>query len=92
MNQDHLSALLSAAGAKKDSEGWIKAPDGRHVTLHAAFNGVGLTVSRVGAVRLEGPLLHARTSKGDLFILALADVYAGAVEGASASGRKAGFV
>jgi hypothetical protein len=92
MNQDHLSALLAAAGAKKDSEGWIKAPDGRHVTLHAAFNGVGLTVSRVGAVRVEGQLLHARTAKGDLFILALSDVFAGAVEGGSATGRKAGFV
>jgi len=92
MNQDHLSALLAASGAKKDSEGWIKAPDGRHVTLHAAFNGVGLTVSRVVAVRLEGQLLHARTAKGDLYILALSDVYAGAVEGASATGRKAGFV
>jgi hypothetical protein len=92
MNQDHLSALLAAAGAKKDSEGWIKAPDGRHLTLHVAFNGVGLTVSRVGSVRVEGGLLHARTAKGDLFILALTDVFAGAVEGASTSGRKAGFV
>jgi len=87
-----LSALLAAAGAKKDSEGWVKAPDGRHLTLHAAFNGVGLTVSRVGAVRVEGALLHARTTKGDLFILAMSDVFAGAVEGASTSGRKAGFV
>jgi hypothetical protein len=92
MNQDHLSALLAAAGAKKDSEGWIKAPDGRHLILHAAFSGVGLTVSRVSAVRVEGGLVHARTSKGDLFILALSDVFAGAVEGASTSGRKAGFV
>ena len=92
MNQDHLSALLAAAGAKKDSEGWIKAPDGHHLTLHAAFNGVGRAVNRVVAVRVEGPLLHARTAKGDLYIVALSDVFAGAVEGATASGRKAGFV
>jgi hypothetical protein len=43
-------------------------------------------------LRVEKDLLRARTTKGELFIVALKDVYAGAVDaGGSSSGRKAGF-
>jgi len=92
MTQEHLSALLAAAGAKKSSDGFMCPPDNRHLTLHAAFNGASLTVSRVEAIRVEAGLVQARTSKGDLYVLALSDLFAGAVDGGTTTTRKAGFV
>ena len=44
------------------------------------------------ALRLDGPLLHARTQRGEVFVLCLADVFAGAVDEPAEQGRKAGFV
>jgi hypothetical protein len=67
------------------------ATDGRSLTLYAAFNGASLTVSRVEAVKSEQKLLYARTKKGEVYVLALTDVYAGAVEESQAATRKAGF-
>jgi hypothetical protein len=93
MSPDHLSALLAAAEAKKDEKGWSKTKEGRLLTLYVAANGASLSVSKVQALRVEGMLVHAKTVKEELFILALETVYAGAVEApASAGGRKAGFV
>jgi hypothetical protein len=91
MTEEHLSALLAAAEAKKDDKGWSVGSEGRLMTLYAAYGGAGLSVSRVEAIRIEGQLLHARTSKNELYLLALSDVYAGAVEGPTATSRKAGF-
>ena len=92
MTEQHLSALLTAAEAKKASDGWLKLPEGRHLALYVAFNGASLTVSRVDAVRSEGGLVRAKTVKGEVFLLALADIFAGAVDAAASTGRKAGFV
>ena len=91
MTEQHLSALLTAAQATKASDGWTSASEGRLLTLYVAYNGAGLTVGRIEALRVEGEQVHARTSKGELYILALSDVYAGAVEAATATSRKAGF-
>jgi len=91
MTEEHLTALLNAADAKKDDKGWVAASDGRLFTLYVAYGGASMSVGRVDAVRVEGKLLHARTSKGELYLLALADVYAGAIEGPTATSRKAGF-
>jgi hypothetical protein len=91
MTEEHLSALLSAAEAKKDDKGWVGAADGRLFTLYVAYGGAGLTVSRVEVMRIDGKLLHARTNRGELYLLALSDVYAGAIEGPTATSRKAGF-
>jgi hypothetical protein len=92
MTEQHLSALLTVAEAKRGTDGWAKAPEGCHLTLHVAFNGASLTVSRVEAVRSEAGLVKARTGKGDVYVLALADIFAGAVDAPSSAGRKAGFV
>jgi hypothetical protein len=44
-------------------------------------------------VRQEQGLVHARSKKGELFVLALLDIFAGAVEETQGSSqRKAGFV
>jgi hypothetical protein len=92
MTEQHFSALLMASEAKKASDGWLKLPEGRHLTLYVAFNGASLTVSRIEAVRAEGGLVRARTVKGEVFVLALSDVFAGAADAPAAGGRKAGFV
>jgi hypothetical protein len=92
MTDEHFAAVLSACEAKKDKEGWHNLPEGRHLTLHAAFNGASLSVGRISALRRDGELVKARTVKGETFIVALADLYAGAVEAPASGSRKAGFV
>lgn len=92
MTEEHLASLLATAQAKKDSGGWHVPAEGRHLTLYVAANGASLNVGRVEALKRDGALLHARTVKGELFVLALEDVFAAAVEAAQSGARKAGFV
>jgi hypothetical protein len=93
MTEEHLFALLAAGDAKKEERGHLM-PEGRTLTLYAGYNGANLTVSRVQAVKLDKGLLHAQTSKGEYYVLALVDCFAGSLEAPpTASGsRKAGFV
>lgn len=91
MTEDHLTALLTAAEAKKEEKGFLRMGEGRTITLYVASSAANLTVGKVEAVRSERGLLHARTSKGEVFVLALEDVYAGAVEALPSGTRKAGF-
>jgi len=92
MTEEHLSALLAVADAKKDSDGWLTPPEGRQLTLYVAANGASLTVNRIEALRVEGGLVKAKTVKSELFVLALADLFAGAVDAPVNTTRKAGFV
>lgn len=92
MTKEHLEALLSAATVSKGSDGWQDVAPGRHLTLYAAVNGVSLTVSRVTAVRVGAGLLHTRTQRGEVYVLSLADLFAGAIDEPAEQGRKAGFV
>ncbi len=92
MNNAHLQALLAAAEAKPDDDGWQAAAEGRALTLHLAHDGVSLTVSRVTAVKVDANLLHARTAQGDRYVLEMEDLFAGAIEPPRSSSRKAGFV
>ena len=71
MTQDHLSALFAAAEVKKGDEGWMILPDGRSLTLYVAADGATLTVGRVQSLRLVGQLIHAKTNKGEHYIVAL---------------------
>lgn len=91
MTEDHLGALISAAEAKKEKDGWFTLPEGRHLTLHVAFGGASLNVERIAQIKRDGQLVHARTVKGELFVVALTDVFAGAVDAPKAGSRKAGF-
>jgi len=93
MTKEHWAALVEASGAKKDGEGFFLSPEGKLFTLYVSANGASLSVQRIEAIREEQGLVRARTKKGELFVLALQDVYAGAVEETQgASARKAGFV
>jgi hypothetical protein len=91
MTVDHLNAIIKAAEAKKDEKGWWATQEGRHVTLYAASGGSSLTVSRVEALRIDGVLVSARTVRGEEYLLALEDLFAGAVEPQAQGGRRAGF-
>ena len=91
MTQEHLAAILELISAKPDKEGWSTFADGRGVTLYAAHGGVPLTVARVEAVAVKSGLLRARTVKGEIYLLALDDVFAAAAEGTPTQSRKAGF-
>ena len=92
MTQEHWAALIEASGAKKDDKGFLSPPEGKLLTLYVSSGSSTLSVQRIEAVRQEQSLVHARTKKGELFVLALQDVFAGAVEETQGSSRKAGFV
>ena len=91
MTNEHFQALLSIAGAKPDAEGWSTTEEVRLITLHASNQGVGLTINKIVATRLQGELVLARTDKGDQFVVSLRDVFAGAVEAPKEKTRQAGF-
>ena len=92
MTKEHLEVLLAGLGAEVDAEGWQVMGEGRLLTLYASHSGTGLTVSRIEAIKVSGDLLQARTQRGELFMLAREDVFAGSGDGHAASKRKAGFV
>jgi hypothetical protein len=95
MNAEHLDAILKTAQAKADKEGWHALPEGGTMTLHVAHGGASLTISRVEAVRIDGPIVYGRTPKRELYAVARDDIFAIAVDAAAATGqppRRAGFV
>ena len=93
MTLEHWAALIEASGAKKDEKGYLAPPEGKLLTLYLSSGSSTLSVQRIEAVRQEQGLVHARTKHGELFGLALADIFAGAVEETQGSStRKAGFV
>jgi hypothetical protein len=48
-------------------------------------------VSKVEAMKLEGQLLKARTVRGEMYVIALEDAFAGQVEAQLQGARRAGF-
>ncbi len=93
MISNMLDAILDEAHAK-NVEGERIMTEGRRVTLYAAHDGVQLTVAKVESVRVQGALVRAKNDKGDIYVLALEDLFAASVDGGgpSATGRKAGFL
>ncbi len=91
MTEDHLTAIIKAAQAKKNDQGWWVTQEGRHVTLYVSAAGTSLTVSRIESLRVDGSLVRAKSVRGEEYILALEDVFAGAVEPMAQGGRRAGF-
>jgi hypothetical protein len=94
MTDEMLRGVLDAAQATTDKDGWETLPEGRALTLYAAHGGVSLTVAKVESVRVASGVLRARTTKGEVFFLSLAEVFATAIDGGAttAAGRKAGFL
>jgi hypothetical protein len=94
MTDEMLRGVLDAAQASTNTDGWEALPEGRTITLYAAQEGVSLTVAKVECVRTASGVLRARTTKGEVFFLPLAQIFAAAIDGGSttAAGRKAGFL
>jgi hypothetical protein len=92
MTQEHLTALLSAGEATKNADGWMVLPESRSLTLYLASGSSTLSISRVQTLKQEGTLLHARTTKGEVYIVALSDAFAGSLDAPSSGTKKAGFL
>ena len=94
MTEDMLRAVLDTAQAKSEKDGGSALPEGRHLTIYCAHNGVSLTVAKVEHVRLSQGVVRARNGKGETFVLSLDDMFGAAVDGGSeaAAARKAGFL
>lgn len=94
MTEEQLSLLLNAAEAKADEKqkGFVRMGQGRTLTLYVSSSASTLTVGKVETLRSDRGLVQARTSKGEQYVLALADVFAGSVDAPASDGRKAGFV
>jgi hypothetical protein len=89
---DSLTAIFEKAQAKADKDGLLVLPEGTTATLYASHNGVGLTVSKVDAIRKEGDMIHARTAKKETYVVEIGDLFAVALEGNQGSpARRAGF-
>ena len=94
MTEEMFRVVLETAGAKADKDGWASLPDHHMMTLYVGHNGVQLTVSKVTAVKTVGPICKARNLKGELFVLAIDDIFATALDGGGEAipVRKAGFL
>jgi hypothetical protein len=90
MDERHYRALLEAARVSTDGP-WSLLTEDRTVTLHVSSGGVGLNIGKVVRLRLDGTLLQAENSQGELFVVTLEDVFAASIDGAKKAARKAGF-
>lgn len=90
MTADQIASLLELAEAKKGEAGWYSLGQ-FHLTFHTAFNGASVSFGRIEEVKLAGPLLYARTGRGETHLVRVEDVFAGSVEALKEKGRKAGF-
>lgn len=94
MSPEHLQEVLQLCdAADADANGFRQLPKNTTLTLYVAKDSVGLTVANVEAVSHRGHHLQARTTKGDLYVLSLDDVFAANIEGRAQSkgARRAGF-
>ncbi len=93
MTNDMLKNVLETAQAR-ESDGWSVLSDGRLLTLYAAHDGVPLTVQKIEAVRVAHAVVHARSVKGETFMVAMEDIFAAAFDAGATSPatRKAGFL
>jgi hypothetical protein len=91
MTSDQIAALLELAEPKKADGGWLELGQ-HHLTLHTAYNGASFSLARIEGVKLAGPLVFARSARGETHVVRLEDVFAGSIETMKEKGRKAGFV
>jgi hypothetical protein len=91
MTSDQIASLLELAEPKKADGGWLELGV-HHLTLHMGCNGASLSLARIEGVKLAGPLIFARSARGETHVVRLEDVFAGSIETQKEKGRKAGFV
>jgi hypothetical protein len=91
MAREHVDAALKLADAKQEDD-WSMLPEGRSLNLYVAKDGATLNITRIEAVAFEEPLLRARTTSGEVFLVTLNEVFAAAAVGSVAKTKKAGFI
>jgi len=94
MTKEMFDAMIARAECRDANGGRSEVPDGRSMTLYLSRDGASLQVSRVTELSLNDGIIEAIDKKGELFMLALADLFAASVSGASKENpaRKAGFL
>ncbi len=91
MTNDGWKVAWAGVPFEVDEQGWsVLAPE-RYLTMYVAHGAASLTVAKVEAVRVDGTLVRARTRKGEMYVLELADLFAIALDPPPAPDRKAGF-
>jgi hypothetical protein len=93
MTREQIEAILKGAQAKTDKEGGHTVPEGVNLTIHVAHDGATLGIQKVESLRFDGELVHAKSAKQTVAVVA-SDVFAVSTEGASGAPprRPAGFV
>ncbi len=91
MTGDQFAELLRIAGARPGAEGWQELSE-RTLTLHTAFNGAPLSFARVEKVRQGGQLVQAGSTRGEVHVFRLEDLYSATVDANKEKARKAGFM
>lgn len=93
MTPENINDILKICEASEGEGGFRELPQKTTLTFYLSKGGVGLTVPSVEAIALRGHTVHARTIKGDLYVVSLEDVFAVNVEGRmkSKTERRAGF-
>ncbi|MBW2455360.1 MAG: hypothetical protein JRI68_12650 [Deltaproteobacteria bacterium] len=94
MTKDMFATILARAECKTRDDGGADLPEGKTLTLYLSRDGTSLQVSRVVEMKLDSGIVEAATHKGEMFLVALDDLFAASVSGGSKStkARKAGFL
>ena len=94
MTKDMFDTILARAECTTADDGTSELPEGKTLTLYLSRDGASLQVGRVIEMKLDGSIVEAANNKGELFLVALGDLFAASVSGGSKSskGRKAGFL
>lgn len=91
MTRDQIESILKSSQAKLDKDSGWSLPEGSNLTFHVAHDGASLAFAKLETVKFDGELLYAKNPKQTVAI-AVSDVFAIAVEGASGQARRpAGF-
>ncbi len=90
MNEKNFAAVLKSAGVEQDGD-WSTLHGERTMTLHLSHDGVGLNLSKIRKVRVEGELVFAEGVTEEVSVTHLKSLFAIAIEGESKATRKAGF-
>jgi hypothetical protein len=90
MDAEHLKGLLEIAGTEQEGA-WSVVKDDRTLTLNVASEGVGLNVTKIRRLKVDGQIIFAENAHGDTFTLTLSSIFAGSVDPPSKASRQAGF-
>ncbi len=93
MSPEQINEILTMCEATAGEGGFRELPAKTTLSLYLARNGVGMTVGSIEGLAIKGLSIHARTTKGELYLFALEDVFVANVEGKAQSKttRRAGF-